>query len=82
MKQKFKNFLKSPEFRDAITFTIEFLLFVFWLAFFLPYFWFYLSYHQLMSLFAIYKILLFIFYSSDPYIYEEDDEKYFNSLRK
>lgn len=80
MKQKFKDFLKSPEFQDSLRLLIEFLIFVFWLSLFLPILWVNLSYNELFALFAIYKILLSIFYSSDPYYYDEDDKEKFTSL--
>ncbi len=82
MNPKFKDFLKSPEFQDSLRLLIEFLVFVFWLALFLPILWVNLSYHELFALFAIYKILLSIFYSSDPYYYDEDYKEKFTSLKK
>lgn len=74
MKEKFKKFINSPEMTDAIIIAFQFLLFYFFIIFFTPNLWIEFNWDQIFSLFALYKMLLFIFYSSDPYVYYFEDE--------
>lgn len=80
MQDKFKKFINSPEMTDTIMIVFQFLLFYFFIVLFSPSLWIKLNWDQIFSLFALYKMLLLIFYTSDPYIHFEEEEKNFNSL--